>query len=395
MAGVLWMLLVVFCPLVLSESGDDDGSDKDVTCTSTLTLKQSNLTCSLNYEPAEEVFTRLCKTEGIKECKKATFGPGEITFQDLGVLGEYTLQIRDEIFETIKLSKIVKIPAPEMKLATYMEDTEDVFIWFEFSHDYVRKPKFELEIWGDKLEEPMSLTITYQNFSISRERLGGDGLYYTRVRAKPVEFFDGSWSEWSSNASFTMKSWLHHHLLCRSGAHHCFGDLAMENTHKRLHYTKHPTPEGNSCTNAQGNSIYHVCCCFIEIKHGTLSILILTFFFFRFQGLPFTFSPEIFSDVFIHRVDYVDEKPSGPELQDDLDEQRYSQASSSSTSLSEMDMKADEWLPRDQSNLKIRLLDEPDLLKERENGSTQSTTAPRRECKDEAYVTMSSLFNTQ
>lgn len=40
-----------------------------------------------------------------------------------------------------------------MKLATYMEDTEDVFIWFEFSHDYVRKPKFELEIWGDKLEE--------------------------------------------------------------------------------------------------------------------------------------------------------------------------------------------------------------------------------------------------
>lgn len=53
-------------------------------------------------------FFLFSKTEGIKECKKATFGPGEITFQDLGVLGEYTLQIRDEIFETIKLSKIGK-----------------------------------------------------------------------------------------------------------------------------------------------------------------------------------------------------------------------------------------------------------------------------------------------
>lgn len=371
MAGVLWMLLVVFCPLVLSESGDDDGSDKDVTCTSTLTLKQSNLTCSLNYEPAEEVFTRLCKTEGIKECKKATFGPGEITFQDLGVLGEYTLQIRDEIFETIKLSKIVKIPAPEMKLATYMEDTEDVFIWFEFSHDYVRKPKFELEIWGDKLEEPMSLTITYQNFSISRERLGGDGLYYTRVRAKPVEFFDGSWSEWSSNASFTMKK--NNFDLSKAGCIITFFVvlvliIVLVTLRWRTHIKDYITP---------------------NIPHPKATLAQMH------RGLPFTFSPEIFSDVFIHRVDYVDEKPSGPELQDDLDEQRYSQASSSSTSLSEMDMKADEWLPKDQSHLKIRLLDEPDLLKERENGSTQSTTAPRRECKDEAYVTMSSLFNTQ
>lgn len=112
------------------------------------------------------------------------------------------------------------------------------------------------------------------------------------------------------------------------------------------------------------------------------------------EGLPFTFSPEIFSDVFIHRVDYVDEKPSALEFEDGLDECCYSQTSSLNTSLSEMDMN-DEQLPREKSHLKIRLLDESDLSKGRENSGHQGETAPQRECKDEAYVTMSSLFKTQ
>jgi len=113
----------------------------------------------------------------------------------------------------------------------------------------------------------------------------------------------------------------------------------------------------------------------------------------HFQGLAFTFSPEIFSDVFIHRVDYVDEKPSALEIEDGLDECCYSLTSSLSTS-SEMDMN-DEPLLREQSHLKIRLLDESDLSKGRENSGHQGETAPQRECKDEAYVTMSSLFNTK
>lgn len=46
----------------------------------------------------------------------------------------------------------------------------------------------------------------YRNVSVSKERLGGDGFYYTRVRAKPAGYFDGNWSEWSSNVSFTIKS---------------------------------------------------------------------------------------------------------------------------------------------------------------------------------------------
>ncbi|XP_073681194.1 interleukin-7 receptor subunit alpha [Garra rufa] len=382
MAGVLCMLIVVLCPLVLSESGDYDGSDKEVTCTSTLTVLQSNLTCSLNDGPTEEVkFMTLCKVEDKKEeCKVAIPGPRNFTFKDLTVSAKYELRIGEDVIERdIELSQIVKIPAPEMKRATYIKDTEEVFIWFEHSHEYVKNPKFQVEIWGDKLaDKPISPTINYRNFTISKDRLGGDGVYYTRVRAKPHAFFDGNWSEWSSNASFTIKS------------------------------SSVTTTENNFDLPMVSYIITFFVILVIIIGCGTLRWRTQikdyitpniphpkTTLAQMHRGLPFIFSPEIFSDVFIHRVDYVDEKPSAAELQDGLDEHRYSQASSSCTSVSEMDMKADECLPREQSHLKIRLLDESDLSKDSENSSSQSLPTPQRECKDEAYVTMSSLFKTQ
>ncbi|KAF4098580.1 interleukin-7 receptor subunit alpha [Onychostoma macrolepis] len=379
MADVLWMLFVVSCPLVLSESGDYGDSLDDVPCTSTMTLSQSNLICSLD-EPTEEFkFLTLCKMEGSgKKCINGTKRPRDIIFENLIVTAKYELYLGNEVIKKdIDLSKIVKIPAPEMKRATYMEDTDEVFIWFNHSHGYVKAPRFQLEIWRDKpADKPIRPVIDYLNFSISRDRLVGDGVYYTRVRAKPCNYFDGDWSEWSSNASFTIKSstvptteknfpmvgfiitfFVILVLII------CLGTLRW-----RAHIKDYITP---------------------NIPHPKATLAQMH------RGLPFTFSPEIFSDVFIHRVDYVDEKPSSPELQDGLDERRYSQASSSRTSVSEMDMKADECLPREQSHLKIRLLDESDLLKESEHGSSQSVMAPRRECKDEAYVTMSSLFKTQ
>lgn len=54
--------------------------------------------------------------------------------------------------------------------------------------------------------QPIVTQIKYRNFSISKDILGGDGVYYTRVRAKPLHYFEGDWSEWSSTANFTIKS---------------------------------------------------------------------------------------------------------------------------------------------------------------------------------------------
>ncbi|KAL1252992.1 hypothetical protein QQF64_017685 [Cirrhinus molitorella] len=382
MAGVLW--IVVFCPLVLSESGDNDWSDKEVTCTSTLTINQSNLTCSLSDEPFEEVkFIKLCKMQGegsTNDCKNAIPGRQNFTFKDLIVTAQYELHLRDVVIEkNIVLSKIVKIPAPKINRATYMEGTEEVSIGFEHSHEYVKSPQFQVEIWGDKLaDKPIHTIIEFRNFTISRDRFGEDGVYYTRVRAKPAGFFNGTWSEWSSNASFTINS------------------------------SSVTTTENNFDLPKVGYIITSLGILILIISLGTLRWKTQIKDYITpniphpkatlaqmHRGLPFTFSPEIFSDVFIHRVDYVDEKPSAPELQDDLDEHRYSQASSSRASVSEMDMKADECLPREQSHLKIRLLEESDLSKDNENCSSQSVRAPQRERKDEAYVTMSSLFKTQ
>uniref|UniRef100_A0A8C1KFN9 Interleukin 7 receptor n=2 Tax=Cyprinus carpio TaxID=7962 RepID=A0A8C1KFN9_CYPCA len=378
MAGVLWMFFAVSCPLVLSESGDFDWSD-EVTCRSTMTLFQSNLTCSVDEPPEEVKFMTLCKMEGLDEkCTNATKRLQDFIFENLVVSAKYELRIGNEVIKNdIILSKMVKIPAPEIKLATYMENTEEVFIWIEHSHVYVKEPKFQLEIWRDKLaDKPIILFITYRNFSMSRDILKGDGVYWTRVRAKPCDFFAGDWSEWSSNANFTIKS-----STVRSSENNfpkvgfiitffviLVFIIALGTLRWRANIKDYITP---------------------NIPHPKATLAQMQ------RGLPFTFSPEIFSDVFIHRVDYVDEKPSSPELQDGLDECCYSQASSSRTSVSEMDMKADECLPREQSHLKIRLLDESDLLKESEHGTSQSVTAAQRECKDEAYVTMSSLFKTQ
>ncbi|XP_048049926.1 interleukin-7 receptor subunit alpha-like isoform X1 [Megalobrama amblycephala] len=282
MASVLRMLFVVFCPLlVLSESGDDDWSEKEVTCTSILTLKQSNLTCSLNDESNKEVeFAKLCQMTEKKKCKHATLGPEDFTFENVRIMERYKLEVylRDEVIEqVIDMLKIVKIPAPDIKLATYMEDTEEVFIWLEHSHEYVSKPSFQVEIWGDKLaNKSISATINYRNFSISRDRLGGDGVYYTRVRAKPVDFFSGDWSKWSSTVSFTIKTNSTELLkiTSRSSLHIAVGfsiflvliiiiiiilGVLLWRMHIKGYFTaKHPAAESNSHTNAKGERETHI-----------------------------------------------------------------------------------------------------------------------------------------
>lgn len=371
----MWIVFVVFCPLGLSESGDGDWPEKEVTCTSTLTLIQNNLTCFLNDEPIEEViFATICKMKEKRKCTNATLGPKYFSFESLENLVKYELQVhtRDDIIEKeIDLTKMVKIPAPELKSATFLEDTDEIFIWFEHSHVYVRECQFQVEIRGE--HEPISLLVDYKNISMSRDRLGGDGVYSTRVRAKPINYFAGDWSEWSSDANFTIKTKNHSLVQTPQVVTGIITIIlvliiSLIALRWRTQIKNYITP-----------NIPHPKETLAQMQRAK-------------EGLPFTFSPEIFSDTFIHRVDYVDEKPSASELQDGLNELRYSY---SSASVSEMDMNADERLPREQSHLKIRLLDESDLAKEMENTVSQGLKCPQLECKDEAYVTMSSLFKTK
>ncbi|XP_051960197.1 interleukin-7 receptor subunit alpha [Xyrauchen texanus] len=376
MAGLLWILFV-FCPFVLSESGDDDLPDGEiVTCSSSLTLSQNNLTCSLSNEHIRDVTSAsLCMSKEEITCTNATLGPQFITFQNLTILVPYELIVNigeETIKKNINLCKLVKIQAPEIKNAVYSDDTEEGVISIMHNHAFVTNPMFEVEILGGKRANK-SITTENRYLAISRDRLDGDGVYSIRVRAKPVGYFDGDWTDWSLRANFTIKtrnleppkvSYIIITIFVILVFIIGFAVLRWRTQIKGYITPNIPHPKA---TLAQ--------------MHRAK------------EGLPFTFSPEIFGDVFIHRVDYIDEKPSAAE-----DEHHYSQASSANslpTSECEMNTKEDEWLPKEQSHLKIRLLDESDFSKERESGCSRALTAPQQQCKDEAYVTMSSLFKTQ
>lgn len=384
MMGLLLMLCVFCCPLVLSESGDDDTPDGDtdwnVTCSSSLSLSQNNLTCSVNDESIEGILILCSETDEIK-CTNASQGPHGFTFSNLHIMGTYKLQIKpgnDVIKENIMLTKIVKLPAPQIKIATYMKDSEEMFISIQQNHDFVKTSEFQVKVLRDKLIVK-NFTTPNKNVTISREIIGGDGVYDICVRGKPSGYFNGMWSEWSPKASFTIEGsaatvkprldpLMVTYIIIFVSLVFIVGFVALQ---WKTHIKGYIKP-----------NIPHPKTTLAQIHRGK-------------EGFPYIFSPEIFGDVFIHRVDY-DEKSSAPDLQESLDERRYSQASSASsrsTLVCELDTTGAELLSREQSHLKIRLLNESDFSNERAKGGSEGVL--QRECKDEAYVTMSSLFKTQ
>ncbi|XP_055037060.2 interleukin-7 receptor subunit alpha isoform X2 [Misgurnus anguillicaudatus] len=384
MMGLLLMLCVFCCPLVLSESGDDDTPDGDpdwnVTCSSSLSFSQNNLTCYLNDESIEGVLILCSETDEIK-CTNPSQGPHGFTFSNLQALVKYKLQIKpgnDVIKENIKLTKIVKLPAPQIKIANYMKDSKDIFISIQQNHDFVKTSEFQVKVLRDKLVVK-NFTTPNKNVTISREIIGEDGVYDICVRVKPSGYFDGMWSEWSPKASFTIEGFgatvkprldplMVTYIIIFVSLVFIISFVALQ---WKTHIKGYIKP-----------NIPHPKTTLAQIHRGK-------------EGFPYIFSPEIFGDVFIHRVDY-DEKSSAPDLQESLDERRYSQASSASsrsTVVCELDTTGAELLSREQSHLKIRLLNESDFSNERREGGSEGVL--QRECKEEAYVTMSSLFKTQ
>ncbi|XP_056587777.1 interleukin-7 receptor subunit alpha [Triplophysa dalaica] len=383
MSGVFLMLFVVFCPLILSESGDDDVlDDEDVTCSSNLTLKQSSLSCSLSGEPSEEVRLTLCMSHQTV-CTNAIKGPQDFTFPNLTILATYDLRIEpgEYVKTNLKLPKLVKIPAPQILLATYIEDAEEGFLSIQHNHDYVKNPLFQVKIFSESTVPILDFNTKLQNITISRDKLGGVGVYNILVRAKPEGYFEGMWSEWSSKASFTIKT--------PGKTRNIDPPIVIEiliifSVFLLLIICLGTWTWKTNIKNCMKPNIPHPKTTLAQIQRGR-------------EGFPFIFSPEIFRDTFIHRVDYVDEKPTAEEFQEGLDERRYSRVSSKdslSTSVCEMDTNVAELLPREQSHLKIGLSSESDFPEERKCVSEGVTTL-QRECKDEAYVTMSSLFKTQ
>ncbi|KAL7853857.1 hypothetical protein AOLI_G00207010 [Acnodon oligacanthus] len=385
---VLW-IFITLCPFLShSESGDDASPDAEssVFCSSMISLEANSLICGLVDDAAEIEYATLCKTGQIS-CINGTLENDTISFEKLYILQKYELRtyFKDGVKESqnIDLVKIVKIPTPEVHNATYNFD--EAIIYIGYKHDLVDKPNFQLEVRRTSGTDKMTMTVNYQQVTIGEDKLRNSETYYVRVRAKPVDYFDGSWTPWSQEKSFSRTaekllytaedpSLVTYVILCTSLILVVGIALMILRWKKEIQAYISPNIPNPKATLAQIHR---------EKEHP-----------------PVSFSPEIFNDVSINRVDYAEEKqlaPEGDEDQEDATGTCWSEAEglrcSQPLSLCDKQNGDERRLEEEMSHLKIKLLDQPE---EGENENVcQSLATLQRDCKDESYVTMSSLYKTQ
>ncbi|XP_026859183.2 interleukin-7 receptor subunit alpha isoform X2 [Electrophorus electricus] len=407
MSYIFWIFSVL-CPfLVHSESGD---YDDPIFCSSTLTFGQNNLTCFPAAGDTDDIeFASLCSNT----CFNGTLDPDSINFQNLRILTPYKLKTHfkegEVLVQDINLVRIVKIPTPEIQNATYKFD--EAIIYIKYKHDYVINPAFEVQIRGKSFNNvviffllhisfimPQKLFFQYHNciclfyqvfktlfqpVTISRHLLRDNEEYYVCARAKPIEYFNGRWTNWSPEKSFTVNTdqaplviTLLYTLLCTSVILLVVIGLVGLRC-KEIKALISPNIPHPKATLAQIHRLK--------------------------EHPPVSFSPEMFNDVNINHVDYTEEMHLTPELNEShtaiigcCTSGVVGLKSSQPASLSETQDGDDQRLEVEMSHLKIKLLDQSVSSDEGENHvGCQSLAALQRDYKDETYVTMSSLYKTQ
>lgn len=386
MATLFWMFLILYPFVAHSQSGDDE-DPIDTDCWSLMDLQQSSLVCVLNEcdtNMCEKV--TLCHSTG-SVCSNATIESNRFTFWNLSPVTEYKLyiHIKDEKPQILKfsLAKIVKITTPEIENATYKHD--EAVINIKYMHDYVKNPQFQVEFWGDR-SKVKEVIVKYKQMRIGGDRLKDSEIYNVRVRAKPVDYFYGSWTEWSSVKNFNVN-----HITAKA---------------------------------VEAPPVLYIFLCITPIVLVAIGFLILrwkteiqTCLFpdvpdpkttlaqiHRQKGhLPVSFSPEMFKDINIYPVVYTEEKQFTPEFGDDQSDTTEScndgvaaLIGSCPTSMCEKQNEDGQNLELETSQIETKLLDESASDEDvRDNPGCQSVVALQRHSKDETYVTMSSLFKTQ
>ncbi|XP_072518455.1 interleukin-7 receptor subunit alpha isoform X2 [Salminus brasiliensis] len=371
MAYVFW-IFVTLCPfLAHSESGDDADAETSVAyCSSMISFMNNSLTCEVDDEDIDSIqYAKLCTRE---QCLNATLNKDSFRFDVKSAIGTSELRIYFRgggvHKQEINLVKIVKIPVPSVQNATFKSDM--VIININYKHDFVEKPIFQLEIWGANDTERKTMTVLYKQVTLGAHILKGNGIYYVRVRAKPEgTYFNGSWTAWSPVKKFSVSSLTEpplvtYIILCTSVIVVIVSVLAVLRWKKEIQAYISPNIPNPKATLA------HI--------HREK------------ERPPVSFSPEIFNDININRVDYAEEKQLAPELEEDAG---WSCSRPASPLEKQDGDDSSTRLEEEMSHLKIKLLDEP---KEGENEvGCQSLASVQRDCRDETYVTMSSLYKTQ
>ncbi|KAK3555273.1 hypothetical protein QTP86_014885 [Hemibagrus guttatus] len=181
----------------------------DTDCWSLLSIQNSRLICVLDEEELDicEKFATLCEKIHL-DCSNATMENNRFTFEKLNSLSEYILRIylkgRRPQTQKFTLRKIVKITTPEIENATYKLD--EAIIHIRYQHEFVDNPEFEVEFWGHHTTVKQKVTVKYKQLSIGGEKLRDSEIYSVHVRAKPVGYFDGRWTEWSKVKTFRVNN---------------------------------------------------------------------------------------------------------------------------------------------------------------------------------------------
>ncbi|KAF5906939.1 interleukin-7 receptor subunit alpha-like, partial [Clarias magur] len=181
----------------------------DPDCWSLMNISQSSIICVLNEDDLEiyETCAKLCpfpSSYNSSECFNATMEDNRFTFQQVSPVSRYTLHLdlREGRHQrkTFNVREIVKIPTPQIENATYKLD--EAVIHLRYLHDYVKQPEFQVEFWENHSTNKEKMKVNYQPIRIGGDKLRDSDVYNVRVRAKPVDFFNGSWTQWSTVKSF-------------------------------------------------------------------------------------------------------------------------------------------------------------------------------------------------
>ncbi|XP_061119335.1 interleukin-7 receptor subunit alpha isoform X2 [Conger conger] len=213
-----WALLL---PLVAQAQSGRDGvsskpweQDPGVDCSSNINVRQpSTLTCQLDIDDPEEVAEiSLCKSspKTNETCERKELKKNTVTFHDLDIMTNYELRIQFETGESFRneydLKSIIKPSSPWIINATYLQKSGmvPVHIGTQYQHTNYLTGKliFELEITSAQ-NTMQSKPVPYTPVIIERSHLRHNTKYSVRVRARPDgDFFKGTWSEWSPSVSF-------------------------------------------------------------------------------------------------------------------------------------------------------------------------------------------------
>ncbi|KAL2100114.1 hypothetical protein ACEWY4_004508 [Coilia grayii] len=331
------------------------------------------------------------------------------------IINEISITIPGKGWMTKEMKHIVKLPAPRTVTATYLSASGNANITVQYHHDYVTLRHFEVYIWN------ATSNMIYDNFHgtfiIPREDLKAGSEYFVKVRVRPGEFFNGRWSDWSTLRSFIVDK--------------DPGNNDSDGTYDRvLMYI---------IVIVIVISIVLLIACLLtrlrgqklkayimpNVPHPKTTLVHMQKFN---KGLLLSFTPETFNDIHINRLDEGGGKDKALAPESTSDDQRaasprshcQSQLSqvplwqpllgtggplgeSQSTLQDEDDREepeehGEEDMEDDVASAEVRLLgDGGGTTADSGDGEPSSTSirAVQEGRKDEAYVTMSSLFKTQ